>query len=80
MPDIEGRFLRSLERLPETLASVDVVKARAELAERVGPLSVVTKPQVIEFYSEKGRMEAAFLRAVGLEMPSANMNGSGGRI
>ncbi len=80
LPDLEARYLRLLERLPQTLESVAVAKARAEMAERVGQVTVVTTPERIEFYSEKGRMEAAFLRAVGLDLPSANMNGSGGRI
>jgi site-specific DNA recombinase len=80
LPDIEARYLRMLEQLPTTLMSVDPIKARAELAEKIGRVSVVTTPAAIEFYSEKGRMEAAFLRAVGVELPTANMNGSGGRI
>jgi hypothetical protein len=43
-------------------------------------VSVVTTPSAIEFYSEKGRLEAAFLRAAGMDIPMANLSGSGGLL
>jgi hypothetical protein len=52
---------------------LQVVKESLEALGAGSWYKVVTKPRVIEFWSEKGRMEAAFLRAISLELPTANI-------
>ena len=36
-------------------------------------VKVVAWPRVIDFWIKKGRVDAAVLRAVGLELPTANI-------
>ena len=77
LPDLAAKHARSVERLPEVLASTDTVRARTEIAAYVGPITAESIADEIRFYNEKGHPEVALMRAVGM---TANNCGSGGRI
>jgi hypothetical protein len=69
--------LRAVDQLETTLASGDVPRARGEIRDQVGVVTVEADEREISLYSEQGNVAAALLRAVGCH---TSIDGSGGRI
>ncbi len=77
LADLSGRARRAVDRLEETLAAGDVTRARQEIRDHVGIVTVEADGREIRLYSEQARIAAAVLRATGTH---ASLCGSGGRI
>lgn len=77
LADLPARAGRAVERLEETMAAGDVARAREEIKQHVGTVTVEADAREIRLYSEQGHMAATLLRAVG---STASLYGSGGRI
>lgn len=76
--DLPARAVRAVERLEETLAAGDLPRAREEIKQHVGTVTIEADEREIRLYSEQG-VAAALLRAVGAAQHASNV-GSGGRI
>ncbi len=74
---LETRALRAVDTLEETLAAGDIVRARQEIRDHVGVVTVEADEREIRLYGEQGQIAAALLRAAGSR---ASLCGSGGRI
>ncbi len=77
LADLPARARRSVERLEKTLAAGDISRARQEIRDQVGVVTMEADEREIRLYSEQGHVAAALLRAAG---SSASLCGSGGRI
>lgn len=65
IPQVADRFLAFVDGLSANVPPEDVDRVRAELRGLHGPITVVATPEEIRFETQKGRVEAAFLRAAG---------------
>lgn len=74
---LEARARRSVDKLEETLAAGDIPRARQEIRDHVGTVTVESDEREIRLYGERGHIAAAILRAAG---SPASLYGSGGRI
>lgn len=79
LADLRARAARAVERLEETLAAGDVPRAREEIKQHVGTVTVEADEREIRLYSEQG-VAAALLRAAAGGVQYASNVGSGGRI
>lgn len=77
LADMPKRALRAVDRLEETLAAGDMTRARQEIRNHVGIVTMEADEREIRLYSEQGQIAAAMLRAAGSH---ASLFGSGGRI
>jgi site-specific DNA recombinase len=73
---LPSRARRSVKDLERTLAAGDITRARQEIREKVGVVTVEASDREIRLFSEQGHVAAALLRAGN----SASLFGSGGRI
>jgi site-specific DNA recombinase len=80
LADLPARARRAVERLEKTLAAGDVTRARQEIRNHVGVVTMEADEREIRLYSEQGHIAAAMLRAVGHQANHASLFGSGGRI
>ncbi len=65
MPRIVDQNRELVEDLAETLSSVNIDRARAEIRKLVGDIQVTATPDEIRLKSREGAVEAALLRAAG---------------
>ncbi|MGH9444187.1 MAG: hypothetical protein ACRD3O_00350 [Terriglobia bacterium] len=77
LADLPARAVRAVEQLEETLAAGDVPRAREEIRQHVGTVTVEADEREIRLYSEQG-VAATLLRAAG--GMHASFDGSGGVI
>jgi DNA invertase Pin-like site-specific DNA recombinase len=75
--DLPKRARRAVDRLEETLAAGDLTRARQEIKDHVGVVTMEADEREIRLYSEQGQIAAAMLRAVGSH---ASLCGSGGPL
>jgi site-specific DNA recombinase len=71
------RAVKAVESLERTLASGDITRARREIRDNIGSVSVEADAREIRLFSDQGHVAAALLRANGT---NASLYGSGGRI
>lgn len=74
---LETRVRRAVDKLEETLAAGDIARARQEIRDHLGVVTVEAEEREIRLFSERGHFAAAMLRAAGSH---ASLFGSGGRI
>ena len=77
LADLTKRAEQAIDRLEETLAKGDIARARQEMKDHVGVVSVEASAREIRLYSEQG-VAATLLRVAGGAHTSSV--GSGGRI
>lgn len=77
LADLPERAARAVDRLEETLAAGDMARARTEIKQHVGTVTIEADEKEIRLYSEQGHVATTLLRAVG---STAGLCGSGGRI
>jgi site-specific DNA recombinase len=77
LPDLAAQYFGALVRLPAFIMGQDPVRARSEIEQRIGRITVDPTETKIDFYNDKSHLVAALCRAVG---GTASFNGSGGRI
>ena len=65
LADLPARARRAVEQLEKTLAAGDVTKARQEIRNHVGVVTMEADEREIRLYSEQGHIAAAMLRALG---------------
>ena len=75
LADLPTLATRAVEKLEQTLALGDVTRARQEIRDHVGMVSVEADDQEIRLYSDQGNVAAVRLRATGSH---ASLYGSGG--
>ena len=68
---------RAVDRLEETLAAGNITRARSEIRDQVGVVTVEADEREIRLYSEQGHIAAALLRASGTH---TSLYGSGASI
>jgi site-specific DNA recombinase len=69
--------VKAVENLEHTLATGDITRARREIRDYIGMVSIEADAREIRLFSDQGHVAAALLRAVGSD---ASLFGSGGRI
>jgi site-specific DNA recombinase len=74
---LEARAAQAVDKLEETLAAGDIPRARREIRDHVGTVTVESDEREIRLYGERGHVAAAILRAAGSH---TSLFGSGGRI
>jgi site-specific DNA recombinase len=74
---LQDQAVMAIKRLEHTLASGDIPRARREIRDYVGMVSVEADAGEIRLFSEQGHVEAALLRVANSH---ASLFGSGGRI
>jgi hypothetical protein len=77
LTDLPKRAERAVNQLERTLAAGDIARARQEIREHVGTVTVEADEHEIRLFGERG-IEVALLRAAG--GAHARIDGSGGRI
>jgi site-specific DNA recombinase len=77
LADLPQRAKRAVDRLEQTLASGDIARARGEIRERVGTITVEADAREIRLFSEHGHVAAALARAGGTHTSNV---GSGGLL
>ncbi len=65
MPRIVDQYRELVDNLAESLASVNIDRARAEIRKLVGEIQVNATPEEIRLEASEGAVEAALLRAAG---------------
>ena len=65
MPRLVDQYREMVDDLANTLTSVNVNRARAEIRKLVGEIQVQKTPDQIRLMSREGALEAALLRAAG---------------
>ena len=65
MPGIVDQYRELVDDLAESLASVNIDRARAEIRKLVGEIQVNATSEEIRLESSNGAIEAALLRAAG---------------
>ncbi len=65
IPRIFDQYRELVGDLAESLASVNIDRARAEIRKLVGDIQVIATPDEIRLESREGAVEAALLRAAG---------------
>lgn len=74
---LRGIAIEAVEKLETTLASGDITRARREIKEHIGMVTVEADAREIRLYSDQGHVQAALLRVANSH---ASLFGSGGRI
>ena len=68
---------QAVDELEKTLAARNISRAREEIRDKVGVVSIEADEREIRLYSEQGNVAVALPRANGT---NASLYGSGGRI
>jgi hypothetical protein len=77
LTDLHALALRAVDRLEKTLATGDITRARSEIRDNVGIVTVEADKREIRLYSEQGHIATAMLRASGTH---TSLYGSGGPL
>jgi hypothetical protein len=77
LTDFPALALRAVDRLEKTLAAGDITRARREIRDQVGTVTVEADEHEIRLYSEQGHIATAMLRASGTH---TSLYGSGGPL
>jgi hypothetical protein len=74
---LRGIAIEAVEKLETTLASGDITRARREIKDYIGTVSVEADAREIRLYSDQGHVQATLLRVANSH---ASLFGSGGAM